>query len=292
MRVTFLKIIKRVLVVLGLLVVCFHLTPSCQQFRMSASEINEYFQNEAVKPRLMDMQVGDRNIHYAFIDTKQKPLIVFVHGAPGSLSAFVDYLKNPKLQQQVSMIAIDRPGYGDSDYGQEETSLTKQAFYISQAIKKHNNGQKVILVGHSLGAPIVAKVALGFPDLVQGLILVAGSIDPMQEKGEWYRPLGRGILGKMLLPNSLWVTNEEIYFLKGELEALKPHWKDIDVPVTMIHGTEDKLVPKENVEFAKKMIAPQYLDVWLEDGVNHFIPWNRPDLIIRAIELQLKTPSQ
>ncbi|MEQ9288294.1 MAG: alpha/beta hydrolase [Cyclobacteriaceae bacterium] len=285
MRFRLPKIIKRLFLGVGLLLICFHLTPSCQQFRMSASEIDEYFRDEAVKPRLLNMQIEGRNIHYAFMDTPQKPLVVFVHGAPGSLSAFIDYLKNPSLQQQVGMISIDRPGYGDSDFGQEEASLSKQAFYISEIIKRHLHGQKVVLVGHSLGAPIVAKVALDFPDLVHGLILVAGSIDPIQEKNEWYRPLGRGLLGKMLLPNSLWVTNEEIYFLKDELEALKPFWQQIDVPVTVIHGTEDKLVPKENVEFAQKMIPPQYLNVWLEEGVNHFIPWNRPDLIIKAIEL-------
>ncbi len=42
--------------------------------------------------------------------------------------------------------------------------------------------QKTILVGHSLGGPVIARTAMDYPDLVDGLILVGGSIDPEMEK--------------------------------------------------------------------------------------------------------------
>ncbi|MDP4678827.1 MAG: alpha/beta hydrolase [Cyclobacteriaceae bacterium] len=191
-----------------------------------------------------------RVINYTLIESGDKPLVVFLHGAPGSLSAFIDYLKNKELQESVNMISVDRPGYGHSNFGKEETSLEKQDFYISELIKLHRGTKSVILIGHSLGGPIVAKVAMKYPELVQGLIIVAGSIDPELEKEEWYRPLGRGLLGKLFLPKSFWVTNEEIYHLKNELEMILPEWKDLKIPVTLIHGIEDNLVPKENAEFA------------------------------------------
>lgn len=252
---------------------------------MSSSEIEEYFKDEEVKPKLKMNTYKDRVINYAVIESGKKPLVIFLHGAPGSLSAFIDYLKNKDLQESVNMISVDRPGYGHSNFGKQETSLKKQAFYISKLIKEYKKNNSVILVGHSLGGPIAAKVAMEYPDLVQGLIIVAGSIDPSQEKEEWYRPLGRGLLGKIFLPNSFWVTNEEIYNLKNELEMMLADWRDVQIPVTLIQGVEDNLVPKENAEFARKMISPEYLDVWLEEGVNHFIPWNRADLVNSAILL-------
>ena len=83
------------------------------------------------------------------------------------------------------------------------------------------------------------------------------------------------------------VMIEEIFFLKEELEQMLPGWKEIKVPVTIIQGVEDTLVPKENASFARRMVDPEYLQVWLEEGVNHFIPWNRPDLIRSAIVQQI-----
>jgi pimeloyl-ACP methyl ester carboxylesterase len=279
------KVFKRVLILFIVLSVFSQLTFSCLQFRMSSSEIEDYFKEEEIKPKLKKNIYGNRIINYAIVESGDKPLVIFLHGAPGSLSAFIDYLKNRELQQSVNMISVDRPGYGYSNFGKEETSLQAQAFYIAELIKEYKKGNPVILVGHSLGGPIAAKVVMQYPGLVQGLIIVAGSIDPEQEKEEWYRPLGRGLVGKIFLPNSFWVTNEEIYHLKNELEMIFPYWKDIQIPVTVIHGLDDNLVPKENAEFAQKMISPEYLDVWLEEGVNHFIPWNRSDLINSAIQL-------
>lgn len=278
------NILKKVIYIFLILLLFGQLTSSCLQFRMSKSEVDKYFKEEVLKPKILRIQSKKRTINYALIESGQKPLVVFVHGAPGSLKAFIDFLKNKKLQKYINMIAIDRPGYGYSDFGREETSLVKQAYYLAEVVKKHKPANhKVILIGHSLGVPVIARMTMDYPELVDGLIFVGGSIDPAQEKKEWYRPLGSNIIGKIILPKSLWVTNEEIFFLKDELEKMLPLWKKIQVPVTIIQGEDDNLVPKKNVLFAQKMIKPEYLDVWLEKGMNHFIPWNRPDLINEAL---------
>ena len=98
---------------------------------MSSSEIDEYFKEDEIKPKLKKNIYGDRIINYAIVESGDKPLVIFLHGAPGSLSAFIDYLKNKELQKSVNMIAVDRPGYGYSNFGKEETSLQAQAFYIA-----------------------------------------------------------------------------------------------------------------------------------------------------------------
>jgi len=160
------------------------------QFRMSSTKVNEYFALDSMKPQILQIESGKRIVNYMYMKTAAKPLVVFVHGAPGSSSAFIDFLKNGKLQKKARLLSVDRPGYGYSNFGKAETSLVEQARYLSEVIKKHSViSEKTILVGHSLGAPIIARLAMDFPNLVDGLIFVGGSIDPEQEKEEWYRPL-------------------------------------------------------------------------------------------------------
>jgi pimeloyl-ACP methyl ester carboxylesterase len=258
------------------------------QFRMNTAQVDEYFEQDFIKPQVLQLKSNSRALNYLYLNVGKKPLVVFVHGAPGSSSAFIDFFKNEILQKTANLLSVDRPGYGYSNFGKAETSLVEQAGYLAAVIEKHKPiNEKTILVGHSLGAPIIARLAMDFPELVEGLILVGGSIDPEQEKEEWYRPLGSNFLGRIVLPKSLWVTNEEIYMLKDQLSSMLPLWKDLQIPVTVIQGEADDLVPKENAHFARRMISKEYLDVWLEPDVNHFIPWNRPDLINSAIMLHL-----
>lgn len=282
------KIFRRVVVIVALFTFFSYLSSSCLEFRMSKSEIDKYFEQQSLKPTLHTVELGERSVNYAYLHAGQLPLVVFAHGAPGSLSSFIHFLNDKALQAKVNMISYDRPGYGYSNFGWAEPSLDVHVDFLAEIIKRHKDGEPVYLVGHSLGGPIVAKLAMKYPELTDGIVIVAGSIDPAQEKQEWYRPLGRNFIGKSLLPKSLWVTNEEIIFLKDELEKMVPYWGDLKVPVIVIHGDEDNLVPIANAHFAQKMIDREYLELWLQSGVNHFIPWNNSELITQAILRQIE----
>ena len=279
------KFLKRITISLVILIVFTQLTSGCLSFRMSVTEVEEYFSNFQA-PVIKDTLISNHRINYAYQDNNQAITIVFLHGAPGSWSAFVDFMKMDSLRNVANILAVDRPGYGYSDFGKPMISLKGQSYLIGDVLREFKD-HKLLLVGHSLGAPVAARIAMDFPELVQGLVLVGPSIDPELEKNEWYRVLARNKLGKWLLPKSLFVTNEEIFFLKEELQKMLPHWRNIKVPVTIVQGVEDELVPKENAEFARRMIHPQYVDVRLFEKVNHFIPWNNPELIVNAVVDQI-----
>ena len=256
---------------------------SCMQFRMSKSEVDKFFTNKMYPVREYSYYVGKQNINYILSGNDSLPLVVFVHGSPGSLSAFIDFMDDTVLLEKTRMISVDRPGFGSSNFGHAEPSLEKQSAELKPILEKHKTNRPVYLVGHSLGGPLIARMAIDYPELVDGLIFVAGSIDPQLEPDEWFRaPLATPFL-KWLLPRSIRASNDEIYQLKPQLEEMKPMWSKITCRSIFIQGDVDELVPKENADFAKKMMVNAPLEVVMYPGMNHFVPWSHPFLIENAI---------
>ena len=91
------------------LMISFH---SCMTFRMNKKEVNEYFQSKNIKGSQHHYKVGKYTIHYVQTGNENKPLVLFVHGSPGSLSAFIDFLADTTLTSQSLAITTDRPGFG------------------------------------------------------------------------------------------------------------------------------------------------------------------------------------
>lgn len=278
-----LKVIKWLLA--SIVIFCFVLLmDSCLQFRMSSSEVNTYFKDKENKATLKQYEIGKRTLNYLITDDTQKPLVIFVHGSPGSLSAFIDFMADTTLLKKAQLISVDRPGFGASDFGYAEPSLTKQAELLKPVLKGNKHNRPVILVGHSLGGPLIAKMAIDYPELVDGLIFVAASVDPNLEPNEtWFRaPLATPFL-KWILPRSFRASNDEIYKLKPELEQLVPEWSEIKVPAIVIQGTKDSFVPAANADFVNRMLIHSSVQIQLIEGADHFIPWSHPELIRNAI---------
>lgn len=256
---------------------------SCLQFRMSKSEINSFFADKKQKGKVITYKEGFRIINYVIAGDDDKPLVIFVHGSPGSLSAFIDFLGDSSLLNQAQLITVDRPGFGYANFGKAEPSLKKQADLLKSVIDKNKNNRPVFLVGHSLGGPLIARVAMDYPKLVDGLIMVAPSIDPALEPDEWFRaPLATPFL-RWILPRSFRASNDEIYQLKPELVTMLPMWSQIVAPVIVIQGKKDRFVPYENAFFAKEKIVNASVTLRVVDDMDHFVPWSDPELINTAI---------
>jgi len=263
---------------------------SCMQFRMSSSEIIHYFTDRGITGTEHAYRVGNRVVNYVHTGDERLPLVVFVHGSPGSLSAFIHFLADTTLIKHVQLITVDRAGFGSSNFGNAEPSLQKQALLLKPLLEKYKHNQPIILVGHSLGGPVIARMAMDFPELVDGLIMVAPSIDPELEPKEWFRgPLALPFF-KWILPRSIRASNDEIWNLKPELQAMVPMWSKISANTIVIQGGVDNLVPAGNADFAKKMMTNAKVEVVMKDNMNHFVPWNNPQLIRDAI-LKLSTPT-
>jgi len=255
----------------------------CMQFRLEQEAFQEIFKDRPIQPVSETIEVDSNHVHYVYIDRGKPNLAVFIHGSPGSWSAFLDFFKNDSLLQTYDVLSIDRPGFGDSDYGRPEPSLQKQAYYLQQVISRFDQPNKV-MVGHSLGGPVAARIAMDYPSLAQAMVLVAPSVDPAMERYEWYRTWIETRVGGWVTPTDFWVSNEEILPLKAELDSMLPLWKAVHIPAVVIQGTKDMLVPKENAEFVRRMMGDSLADIRYLEGVNHFIPWSHPHKIVEALE--------
>lgn len=251
-------------------------------FIMDEKELNESFEGFDYVPESTTLTLDTNHIHYVHVNRGKPNLAVFVHGSPGSWSAFVDFFKNDSLLSRYDVVSIDRPGFGTSDHGRPEPSLKMQARLLIGVIEKFKH-QNIVLIGHSLGGSVVARMAMDYPELVSSLILVAPSVDPELENPEWYRSILQTKLGGYLTPTDFWVSNEEIVPLKKELQEMLPLWSQLDIPVIVIHGTEDMLVPVENADFVDRVMKDSLVEIWYLKGVNHFIPWTNPEPIIQAL---------
>ena len=234
--------------------------------------------------QILTYQSPHRTMNYAWSGDPTKRPILFVHGSPGSWDGWSEFLLNKELQKNYHLIAVDRPGYGKNNLGQTEISLKKQSEDIMAALKTNRSGLGAILIGHSFGGPVIAKAAMDFPNQVSGLVFVASSVDPDLEEIRWVQYPASWWPFKYLIPTVLRVCNEEIFPLKDQLTSILPEWKKITASVVIVHGEKDSLVQIENVDFMRKNLnEKQILMVFREPELNHFVPWLRPDLIIKSI---------
>jgi pimeloyl-ACP methyl ester carboxylesterase len=270
------RIVTKILIFLGLI---FSLD-CCMQFRTSTKGIYKKFGKQPVQVEVYELE--NKNVRYVHTGNDTLPLVLFIHGAPGSSEEFYDYLKNETLLKKCQMIAVDRVGYGYSDFGKAEISLEKQAFFISPILEKYKN-EKIILVGHSYGGPVVARLAMDYPNSIKSIILAAPAIDPDNEKMFWInRPLQWGVF-RWMIPRSFKVANDEKMAHSSQLKLMLPKWQEIKIPVTYIHGKSDWIVPFINNEFAKKMLINAKVEFILKEKTGHLFPFTNPEILQDAI---------
>lgn len=285
-----LKIGKRLIIAYFILFVISQILSSCFSFRMSQQEIDKAFAGFKQKPIQHQIEVQGTSMNFAEIGNDSLPVAFFVHGSPGSWTAFIDFMKDTLLLKKVKMVSVDRIGFGASELGDGEKSLQTQVDLLKPIVVHQKRfGKKIILIGHSLGGPVIAKMAMEYPELIDKLIIVAGSIAPDLEPNEkWFRISMAFTPIRVLIPASFRASNDEILSLKPELEKMLPLWKNIRQPVIVIQGGKDMLVSPKNADFAEKMLVNSAkVEIVRVDTMNHFVPWSHPFLIKKAISDEL-----
>ena len=255
------------------------------QFRMDDRELLSWFQDRHITPKIDYYKARDRRVRSLSVGNDTSASILFIHGAPSSLSYWKSYLADSVLLSRATMYAVDRPGYGYSGLGDPMPVIADQADVIRLILDSlHKAHHPVIVVGVSYGAPIASRLAMDHPELVDGLVLVAPPIGPGLEKLFWFTYPVESPVVHWFVPRMLQTANQEKVHHKEELTKMLPLWERIHIPVIYLQGDKDGLVDTTNAGFARQhLINAPSLDIRMIPGRGHLIAFAEKDRIERAI---------
>ena len=251
-------------------------------FRYSDDQFRQLVMEAGFPADLEYGSVGNQKIRKVIVPSTTRRTVVFLHGAPGSGKDFEQYLTDSLLAKAATLITLDRPGYGYSNYGEPILDMQEQAQLIAQVIPDSS-----LLVAHSYGGPIAAALAMCCPEKAAGLLLLAPAIDPYHEKefafNNWLRrpPLRWFTSGAIKVAIAEKITHAR------ELERLMDDWQQITCPVTIMHGQNDWIVPDDNVAFLERMVTNAPLEIIHPRELNHTMIWDEFDLVRDQILRQL-----
>lgn len=253
--------------------------------------------------------------------TGSGPDLVLIHGANGNLRDFTLGLTEA-LSSSYRVIAVDRPGLGHSaPLPDRQTSVHAQAEQIRNALRDLGL-QRPVVLGQSYGGAVALAWALQEKPAALVLVSAAtmpwpGSLDP------WYRmtanPLGRHTLvplasafvperyvdravagvfaphpapenySKHLGPSltlrhgSLSTTVRQINRLRAEVEEMVQHYPSLELPVEIIHGDSDTIVPlKVHAEPLSRLLPSGNLSIL--SGVGHMPHHTHVSEVVEAID--------
>ena len=273
---------KTVFIVLAILVLWVLVAPGCMTFRITDEKAIRKFSEKGLELKTQYLKLGDRAIHYVMVGSDTLPTLILIHGSPSSWNSFTAYLDDPNLLQHFRIIAIDRPGFGFSDFG-KPLHLDEQLNCLMGVIESTKNGKPIYLAGHSLGAPLAIKMAASAPELFNAIMLISASVSPELEPKEYWRYVMEKFPLNHLLPGSFRASNTELLFFKEDVKKLVDDFPEVKCAVYLVHGEKDSWVPPENVAFARDhLVNASHIETLMLPG-NHFIPWTKKSMIIEEM---------
>jgi len=126
-------------------------------------------------------QHGDRQlfVRRAVSPDPSAPVAVFVHGLGGQSMNWTDLMA--LLQPQVTGVALDLPGFGQSPPPADGYDLSAAAAaVIDLLVDEATTGRGVTLVGNSLGGAVAVRVAARRPDLVERLVAISPALPDLR----------------------------------------------------------------------------------------------------------------
>jgi pimeloyl-ACP methyl ester carboxylesterase len=133
------------------------------------------------------IEANGARLHVRETGPEGAPRILLVHGAGSNLLELWTPLADAFTPQH-RVIAYDRPGMGYSGRTRGAHKLAAQARAAASVLEATGAGPAVV-VGHSLGAAVSLRLAMDFPHLVRGLVLVAPAGMPHLKRRVWWTRL-------------------------------------------------------------------------------------------------------
>jgi sigma-B regulation protein RsbQ len=122
--------------------------------------------------------------------------LIFVHGWTCDESSWVEQV--PAFEKNYRVITLDLPGHGQSG-APKDAALSVALFARAiEAVRAEARVEKVVLIGHSMGVPVIRQYARMFPTHVAALVPVDG---PLHLSGSQNAPNPANMQGPQGLKN-------------------------------------------------------------------------------------------
>jgi pimeloyl-ACP methyl ester carboxylesterase len=246
--------------------------------------------------------------------------VVLIHGNPGSSQDWTR-LFGP-LASVYRVIAFDRPGHGRSERPRHlEVTVDVQARLLHDALKQIHV-ERPIIVGHSWGGALALVYAINYPQEVAGIVLVAPAAYESQDvslvtelpavpvigdavnfvltpllaatfvRSELKKAFSpdpvpknylRSVLSEWTRPKKIKAYSLDEVSLNDSLKQFSPRYPEITIPVSILAGDSDLIVPeKENADRLHQALPKSRLVLLPKTG--HQIPFTRPQAVVDEIE--------
>jgi pyruvate dehydrogenase E2 component (dihydrolipoamide acetyltransferase) len=217
--------------------------------------------------------------------------IVLLHGFGGDLNNWL--FTAPALAAEHVVYALDLPGHG----GSSKKVGSGDVDFLVGAVEQFLDAQgleRVHLVGHSMGGLVAASLALAAPERVASLSLVASAGLGEEINGEYVRGFieaerrrdlkpalellfaDPGLVTRQLVDDVLKYkridgVDEALRAIAGnalgedrQRVAVAERLPELDVPLLIVWGREDRIIPASHAEH-----APESAQVHVLDGQGH-----------------------
>ncbi|GGH22889.1 alpha/beta fold hydrolase [Dyadobacter endophyticus] len=272
------KLLRSVILFLSLSV---SLSSCFSRYIISAKEVRRHYADKKVKPKEIFIRNDTLSLSLASMGPDTLPMLLLIHGAPGSLWGYMNLMDDEDLQKHFHIVSVDRVGYGKSRLKKRRyvTSIETQANALLPVFSLNKSDQKVIVLGRSYGAPIAARLTSMAPDKVKELIMVSPVIDPETERFFWFSKWGRMSFVQLFLPSAFNAATAEKYSHAAELRKMLPVWEQLSVPTTVIQGGNDWIADPSNIDFAKKHIKSKRAQYIFLFNAGHMITFSHAAMI-------------
>jgi epoxide hydrolase 4 len=186
---------------------------------------------------------GQVNIHFVSLGSKDKPLLVMIHGFPDFWYSWRAQM--PALAKRFHVVAIDQRGYNLSDHPEGVANYkTDRLVADVLAVVDHFTDGKAVIVGHDWGGLVAWTFAMTHPDRTDRLIVLnlphprglARELqnNPEQQKNSQYaRDFQKPDAARRLTPEllALWVKDPEARkhyidaFRRSSMEGMLNYYK-------------------------------------------------------------------
>jgi len=235
-----------------------------------------------------------------------KEAVVFIHGWSCSLKYWKANI--PAFVNQSRVIAIDLPGHGESDKPQVTYSMDLFARAID-AVLTDAGVERVTLVGHSMGTPVIRQFYRKYPNKTLALVIVDGNlrgfgspeqmkqfVDPL--RGPNYKEQAERMIGFIAQSVKNKKDLEEIratmmstpqHVMVGAFDAMMDEtiWKEdkINAPALAVMAKQPQW-DAEYEKFVRELVPGIDYQMW--EGVSHFLMMDEPQKFNDAVLAFLK----